>query len=353
MPDTTPAATAPHYVIIGVGVSGSQAAAELRDHDRTARITIITASRLPFYQRYDLPRVFNGVHDWRTFMVHQPGYYSDNRITLRRDTRVGGIDAKNRLLHLTHKETVHYDKLLVASGGRPYVPEHLVDYRRLMFGWGSFEDAMAVRQALPDGGHALLLGGDMIGLDLARTLIATGHRVTLVAGEHSFWPHQVPATERPKYLAALQALGLELLEEGDLGGIVAVEQSVAGLPARRVVFGDGSDLHGDVVMPFFGLAPQVEFMAGAGPDIERGLLVQRSLRTTDEHIYAAGNVCQIWSEKDRRYKFYNGWKNVRLMGSVAAANMTGGSDEFRSNPDAEALRLDDQGRIQSPFWEYQ
>ncbi|MEI6986724.1 MAG: FAD/NAD(P)-binding oxidoreductase [Rhodospirillaceae bacterium] len=344
--------TAPrHHVIIGTGIAGSSAAEELRDRDPDSRITIITLSRLPFYHRHLLPQVFRDVDDWRTFQAYPPAHYRDRRITLRRDTRVARVDAPNRLIHLAHKETVRYDMLVVATGGRSYLPEGLVEFFPLLHSFGSFKEALATRQALPDGGRVVMLGGDMIGLNLARTLVDTGHQVTLVSGEHTFWPHQVSEEQRPLLLAALADLGIEVIDGEKRGGIAGIELGASGLPARRVVFGDGSSQHGDVVMPFFGLVSSVDFMAGAGPDIERGLLVKTNLRTTDEHIFAAGNVCQVWTDADRCYRFYYGSRNVSNMGTLAARNMTGDSEQFEASAEDEQLILDAEGRIHSPFWE--
>lgn len=341
-------AEATHNVIIGNGSAGNGAAVTLREHDPDCRITIITMSSLPFYNRYDLPRVFEGCYDWREILVHPLTYYDDNRITLRRNSRVTDVDGRARTITFAHNEVMRYDRLLVCAGGRGYLPEELSDYRPLMHDFGSFEAAMRAWRALPEGGTAVMLGGDMIGLDLARTLVETGYHVILVANEYTFWPHRVVPDERDGYLNALEHMGLEVLSGARP---VAVEEGGAGLPARRLVFEDGSDVHGDIVLPFYGLVPSVEFMLGSGVDIERGLLVSPSLRTTDENIWAAGDVCQIWSEEEKTYHFYYGWNNVRRMGEVAARNVTGGDEPFQSIDD-ERLRIDKKGHIFSPFWEH-
>lgn len=341
-----------HHIVIGSGVAGSQAAETLRERDPDSRVTMITLSRLPFYNRYDLPKVFRGERDWRHFLVRPPRFYTEHRIGLRRASQVAGVDTRRHAIVLSHNEAIAFDTLLVASGGRAYVPEELSDYRHLMHGFGSFEEAMTVAGALPDGGHVVMLGGDMIGLDLARTLIDTGYRVTLMAGESTFWPHEVSAEDRTRLLDSLRNVGISVLDCVTCGGVAAVEEGAPGLSARRVLLRDGTEVHGDVVMPFFGLVPSVEFMIGAGVDIERGLLVNKALRTTDETIYAAGDVCQIWSDEERRYRFYYGWKNVRAMGELAACNMTGGDDAFLSAQD-ERLQVTAEGQIQSPFWEYE
>lgn len=337
-----------HNVIIGNGSAGNGAAVTLRERDPDCRVTIITISSLPFYNRYDLPRVFRGCYDWREILVHPLSYYDDHSITLRRNSRVTDVDARNRTVTFAHNEIMHYDRLLVCAGGQGYLPEELSDYRGLMNGFSSFEAAMSTYKALPAGGTSIMLGGDMIGLDLARTLIDTGYRVILLTTEHTFWPHRVADDERDGFIKALAHMGIEVID-----GVhpVAVKEGGAGKPARRVIFEDGGDALGDVVMPSYGLAPTAEFMLGSGVDIERGMLVDPMLHTTDENIWAAGDVCQIWSAEDNAYRFYYGWSNVRLMGEVAARNVTGASEAFEGLED-ECLRVDEKGHLASPFWEH-
>ncbi|MEO5349498.1 MAG: NAD(P)/FAD-dependent oxidoreductase [Magnetococcus sp. YQC-3] len=353
MTEYAPSSSAtPHrYVIIGNGVAGNQAAEGLRDRDPEGRITIITNSRMLFYNRYLLPRLFRGPLDWRALLPHPPEHYQQRRIQVRRDSCVVSVDAVHRLVLLAHNESIAYDTLLVATGGRCYLPEELAESRHLLHYFGSYEQAVATRKAVPDNGTVLLLGGDMIGLDLARTLLDLHYRVLLVTHENTFWPHLLSAEQRVEFLAILRGMGMEVMDGDALGGVVAIEQGASGLPARRVVFRDGSDVYGDVAISFYGLQPLVEFMVGSGTDIERGLLVSTNLRTSDPHIFAAGDVCQIWSEQDHAYRFYYGYKNVRAMGAVAALNMTGGNEHFSTTQD-ETLSQDSQGRIDSSFWAY-
>jgi len=342
-----------HHVVIGSGIAGAQAVATLRARDPDARVTMITLSALHCYKRYDLPRIFRGCRDWRELLAQPPSYYDDQRITVRRATKVANVDTSRGMIQLSHNEEIRFDTLLVASGCRGHLPEELADYKDLIHRFSTFQDAMTVARALPEGGRVIMLGGDMLGLDLARTLIDTGHRVTLIAGEHTFWPHPVTVEQRDRLMGVLHDMGIEVVDGETVGGgIAAIEAGPPGMPARRVVFRDGGDRYGDIVMSFFGLVPSVEFMLGAGLDIERGILVNPSLRTTDERIYAAGDVCQIWSDQERSYRFFYGWKNVRAMGDIAARNMTGAAEAFVPAQD-EGLAITPEGQIHSPFWEYE
>lgn len=337
-----------HHVIIGNGVAGSHAAVILRKRDPSSQITVISAGALLFYSRYHLPDVFRGRCDWVDFLVYPPEYYEENSIKLRRKSFVSDVDTKKQTVTLTHREVVSYDQLLVATGGTGYLPERLLDSNHLMHYFNNFRAAMTVNNALPKNGVVIMLGGDAQGLYLARTLIETKHKVMLISGDRTFWPHEIPQETRQRYLDAVGCLGVEVIYGKQVDHI---EQGNGKGPARRVVFDDGSDVLGDVVMPFYGLTPSVDFMSNVGIDMERGILVNTHLQTTRDNIWAAGDVCQIWSAEHNAYRFYYGWKNVQMMGEVAARNMTGDDISFSSIVD-ETLQIKEDGTIYSPFWEH-
>ncbi len=340
-----------HYVIIGNGAAGNEAARHLRQRDPSSRITLITAGKLLFLNRYEFPKVLNGVVDWREFLVHPPAYYEEQRIKVRRNSWVTRVDPERRLLDLNHKESVAYDKLLVASGGGGYLPEYLREYRHLLHNFNTYKNAMQIREALSSSdGKVVMLGGDIKGLDFARTLLKYHQEVIVVATEEFFWPHEIaPDDGLPRYVSALEHMGMQVVQNRK---VERIEQGSSGMRARRVVFEDGEDLYADVVMPFYGLMPALGFMVGTGVDIARGLLVNTQLRTVNEHIWAAGDVCQIWSPEDNSYRFYYGWRNVKMMGRIAAVNMTGGHETV-STFQEDRLLINDKGEIDSTFWEYE
>jgi NAD(P)H-nitrite reductase large subunit len=340
-------ASVKHHVIIGNGVAGNRAAAVLRERRPKDRITILSLGAFLLYDRYELPDVLKGRHDWRDYLVNPPAYYEDNAIAVRRRCLVTQVDTNRRVLSLGHREEVPYDTLLVASGGRSYLPVGLRGSEKLFNYFNAYRAAMATSRSLTKGGTAILLGGDILGLDMARTLISSGRRVVLVPSVHTFSPHKVDADKRAGFFDALERIGIEVTEEE---GVERVEEGKKGKPPRRVTLTNGRKIDGDVVMPFYGLVPAVEFMVGSGVDIERGLLVSPELNTTDNRVWAAGDVCQIWSEEDKAYRFYYGRRNVDAMGEVAARNMSGEHMAFKSTVD-ETLSLDKKGQIQTEFWE--
>jgi NAD(P)H-nitrite reductase large subunit len=330
----------------------------LRARDPDIRITIISVGGLLFYDRYQLPQVFAGKRDWREFLVYPPSYYEEQRITVRRKCRVVHVDPTRRVLSLAHREEVGYDQLLIASGGGAHLPPRLAEYRPLFHGFTTYRGAIATADALPEGGTAIILGGDILGIDVAQAMTTAGRRVVLVPTEQAFWPHRVKPEALPALFEALGRAGVEVVEGGAIERIETTDvagngpgNGGDGHTGRRVTLADGQVIDGQVVMAFFGLLPSLDYMAGSGVDIERGLLVNTELRSTDPHIFAAGDVCQIWSAEDNTYRFYYGWRNVKAMGELAARNMTGAEEAFHTFHD-ETLSVGADGRLHSSFWDY-
>ncbi len=340
--------TPQHHVIIGNGITGSRAAEVLRERDPSARITIVTGDALLFYNRYDLPDVFEGKHDWVDYLVNPPEFYEDHHITVRRKTLVTEVNTRDNQLLLSHRELLSYDHLLIATGGVSYIPARLLDMVELMHSFGNIRSAMTVYEDLPAGGTVVILGGDVVGLDLARRLTGLDYRVILVAGERTCWPHDVDPQHWPEYRAGLEKHGLEIIDNVQA---VKIDNGTRTGARRTVTLDDNRKVRGDVVMPFYGLVPSVDFVSHAGIDIERGILVDPQLKTTHDDIWAAGDVCQIWSREHNDYRFYHGWKNVKSMGEAAARNMTGEQVAFSSVVD-ERLHLNSDGTLHSPYWEH-
>ncbi|MCP4315448.1 MAG: NAD(P)/FAD-dependent oxidoreductase [Hyphomicrobiales bacterium] len=337
-----------HYVVIGNGVAGSEAARHLRQRDSDSRITMVSAGKLLSINRYELPKIFSSSADWRDFLLHPPEYYDEQKISVRRNTWVSHVDPTNKLLMLHHREPLSYSKLLIASGGGRYIPESLNQFKNLIAKFGTYEEAKSVCDALPRRGHMVMLGGDMIGLDLARSLVRNGYKVTVIGEDHLFWPHRVEAEQRQKFVAVLQDMGICVRTDV---AITSIQRGDRNRPDRRIILDNNEVIDADVILSFCGLMPSLAFMAGAGVDIERGVLVNPQLRSTDKNIWAAGDVCQIWSPEENQYRFYYGWKNVKKMGRIAAFNMTG-ADESIDTVQNEKLVTTKSGEIDSPFWQY-
>ena len=328
-----------HHVIIGNGVAGNRAAAVLRERDPDNRITIISIGGLLFYDRYQLPQVFQGKRDWRDYLVHPPDYYEEQRITVRRKCRVTQVDPTppradagaprgGRLRHAADRER---RRRLSAADAQPSTG-------RCSTTSAPTARALATAAALPEGGTAIMLGGDILG---PRRRPRDGRDrppgdPARRASRRSGRTRSTPEDRAPLFEA------LERRRHRGGGGrrrSSGSRPAANGGPARRVVLADGRAhrrRRGDAVLRSDALARVHGRLRRRHRARPAG---QPELRTTDPHIWAAGDVCQIWSAEDNAYRFYYGWKNVKAMGELAARNMTGGEEPFQTFVD-ETLTVD-------------
>ena len=256
------------------------------------------------------------------------------------------------MLGLAHREEVGYDQLLIASGGGAQLPPRLAEYRPLLHGFTTYRGAIATADALPEGGTAIMLGGDILGIDVAQAMTATGRRVVLVPTEQAFWPHRVEPEALPRAVRGARP-------GRDRGGRGRVRSSGSRPPGgmrtrrrRRVTLADGRTLDGRGGDGLLRAAAVARLHGSArGSTSSAACWSTRSCAPPTRSIWAAGDVCQIWSAEDNAYRFYYGWRNVKAMGHLAARNMTGAEETFHTFHD-ETLSVDADGRLHSSFWDY-
>lgn len=332
------------YILIGNGAAGNRAAEVLRERDPDGVITIVSRGTLLQYRRDRLGDLFGGREDWRDFLVHDPAFYAEKGIGIRRQSPVVKVDADAGSVSVANGETVGFDKLLVATGGERFVPDDLLDFVDHCHFFDSYEEAMTLRRALPDGGRVLILGGDMAAIGLAGTLLAHGYGVALVPHARSFRPHLVDLADQGPYLAALEKMGIELLAPGPVDGIEPAADNGGG---KRVRFAGGAEVEADIVLPAYGSVPAVDFMHGTGVEIERGIMVGATQRSAKDNVWAAGFACQL--EPTRKGIHIYNRDLVLQMGEVAARDMIGDPVELFEPGYAQELALDADGGLQSIF----
>jgi nitrite reductase (NADH) large subunit len=343
-------AQAARYVIVGNGVAGNRAAEVLRERDPDARITIVTGGTFLFYRRDDLYRVLDGHDDWREYLVHPPSFYEERRIEVRRQSKVVSVESESRKIVLATGETVSYDTLLVATGGMRYTPQHLEDWAGELDFLDSYRQAIEARKMLPQGGKAIILGGDVKGLRLAQALAQIGFEVALIPYDRTFWPHKVAPDEGLRFLKAISGKGVAIISGVNIEKDIIVERIERARRckyAKRIHLSDGRTIEGDLILSYFGALPMVDFMFTAGVEIEHGIRVDSHLRTANAHIYAAGLAAQTKRLQPGETFFYRP-ATARRMGEIAAINMTGGKETFEPPPIAD-LTLGEKDELLSPY----
>ena len=274
-------------VLIGNGMAGVRALEELlRLAPDMYDITVFGAEPFGNYNRILLSPVLAGEKTLEDIMLNDLQWYEDNGITLHAGRQVVEIDRRQRRVVAADGTVEHYDRLLLATGSRPFiVPVPGKDLEGVI----TFRDIHDVNAMLEASSHyrrAVVIGGGLLGLEAANGLRERGMSVTVVHLMDTLMERQLdkPAGELLK--RALEEKGLTFLMEAQTEAILGEDR------VRAVRFKDGTEIPADIVVMAVGIRPNIELARSAGLYCERGVVVNDTLQTYDPRIYAVGECVQ-------------------------------------------------------------
>jgi nitrite reductase (NADH) large subunit len=306
-----------HFVVIGNGPAGNQAALTLKEKSPESRVTLISRHPESCYRPHLLPDYIAGKIQEEALYVCPISSYRDKGIKLRSGQRVVRLSLQRQELALDHKELVPYDGLIIAVGGRPRIPEPLQGLQDLMMRLKTVEDAKAWMANLPRADSVLLIGGDLTSLALTRALLRLKKRVYFLINDDALWPLRCTEELIRQVTHKLEEKGVKVLTRGRITSVARVSPQ-----AYRVVIA-GQQIEVGLVGAFFGLVPDIRFLARSGLNIDRGVLVDAYLNTGFEGVYATGDCAQIYHPELRDYWVSIGHDNACALGRIAASNLLG------------------------------
>lgn len=325
-------ATSTTFVIVGGGLAGAKAVEALRDSDFDGQIILFAEeSRLP-YERPPLSKEYlAGKKTLADFTVHNSDWYVDRHVDLRLGSPISRVDPGGHTVALGDGTTVHYDKLLLATGSasrRPPLPGAQADgvyYLR------SYEDAELLDAVLIEGSSLAVIGAGWIGLEVTAAARQRGVDVTVVEAAKQPLLAALGETVGEVFAALHRDHGVDLRLDTQVDEIATTGETATGLRLR-----DGSMVAADAVLVAVGAQPNIELAAQAGLSIgsgrQGGVLVDVSLRTSDPDIYAVGDIAAaqhpLYGERIRTEH----WANALKQPAVAVAGMLGTPTEYAELP---------------------
>ncbi|URI05787.1 FAD-dependent oxidoreductase [Aquincola tertiaricarbonis] len=309
-------------VILGGGQAGGWAAHTLRSEGFDGTLTVVGEEPHPPYERPPLSKaVLAGRAQPESTHLFPPDVWAGLNLDWRAGARALRIDRDARTVQLADGTALPYDRLLLATGGRPRrLPVPGMDLPQVHT-LRTLDDARRLGAALQPGGRLLVIGGGWIGLEVAATAHAQGLSVTVVEARPRLCERSVPA-EASALLRALHARhGVRVLLGSQVEAInEAPTETVTGVTVRLQ---DGSLLAGDTVVVGVGLVPNDELAREAGLACADGVCVDAEGRSSDADIYAAGDVARApnpWAGDAVRLE---SWQNAQHQGIAVARAMLG------------------------------
>ncbi|WP_260962544.1 NAD(P)/FAD-dependent oxidoreductase [Pseudomonas citri] len=274
-------------VIVGTGLAGYNLAREFRKLDSETPLLLITADDGRSYSKPMLSTGFGKNKDADGLSMAEPGAMAEQlKAEIRTHTRISGIDPGHKRLWIG-EEAVAYRDLILAWGAETVRVPVQGDAAELIFPINDLEDYARFRAAAVGKRRVLLLGAGLIGCEFANDLSLGGYEVQLVAPCEQV----MPTLLHPAAAAAVQA-GLESLgARFHLGPVLNRLQKVpSGLEAH---LSDGQVIACDLVVSAIGLRPRIDLAAAAGLVVNRGVVVDRHLKTSHANIYALGDCAEV------------------------------------------------------------
>lgn len=315
-----------HIAIIGNGIAGVTAARHIRkrsDH----RITLISAESDYFFSRTALMYIYMGHLTFEQTKPYDDGFWARNRIDRVR-ARVEAVHPETNSLLLSDGGEIGYDRLVIATGSSPNKygwPGQDLDGVQGLY---SLQDLELLEQNAPDKNtcrHAVIVGGGLIGIELAEMLRTRNIPVTFLVRESSFWNGVLPDRDSALLNQHIREHHIDLRLQTSLKEIVPGENG----RVRAVVTDSGETLPCDLVGLTAGVSPNIGFLKGSGIDLDRGVLVNRRLETNLPGIYAIGDCAQQREPLEGRRAVEAVWYTGRMMGETVAQSLCGTPAEYR------------------------
>lgn len=310
-----------NVIVIGGVAAGTKTAAKLMRQDRGAKVTVYTKSKDISYAGCGLPYYVGGSIETREeLIVNTPEKYAGlTGVEVRTEMEAVAIDAAAKNVSFANGETVSYDKLVIATGAVPFVPEVAGVGLPGVFTMRTPDDAIGLR-AYMENNHcrsAVVVGGGFIGLEIAENLLAKGLKVTVVDMADQVMPNLFDPEMAAYIRRRLQARGIRIVTAAALEEVLGDEKAT-GIRTSVGAF------EGELVVLAIGVRPATAFLAESGLEMNRGtILVDDHQRTNLSDVYAVGDCAQVYNRITGKAQWSAMGSTANITGRCLARNLTG------------------------------
>ena len=313
-----------NYVIIGNSVAAVGAVKGIRNNDPKGNITVISRERYTAYGRPLISYLLGGLISEKRMPYLPEGFYEQHRVNLLLSSEAVGLDSAKKQVKLAGGESIPYDRLLIATGGDPFIPPIVgLSGKEKVFTFTTWDDAAKLKGLAQDMEKVVVIGGGLIGLKAAEGLHLLGKSVTIVELADRILS---AAFDRPAgriVAKKMKSNGIDVITEDT---VVKVEGE--GAEITGVTLKSGDFIPCDMVVVAIGVRPAAGFLKGSKVEVNRGVVVNDSMETSIKGIFAAGDVAEA---KD----FFSGqknpmpiWPDAYIQGDIAGTNMAGGKKGY-------------------------
>lgn len=316
-----------HLVIIGNGIAGVSCAQAVRRLRPEARITLVSAESAHHFSRPALMYLYMGHLRWPDVQPFEDWYWPENRLELVHD-RATHLDAAQRLVHLAATPPLRYDALLLATGATTRYYDWPGQHLRGVQGLVSKADVELMAASTRDVQQAVVVGGGLIGVELAEMLRSRHIGVTMLVRDAHYWGSVLPAEEAALVAAQLRRHGVQVRYGTELAEVLGdAEGRVRAVRTRA-----GEELPCQWLGVATGVRPNLALAADTAIETDQGFLVDDFLQTSVPGIFAAGDCAQRRQPPPGEAAIEPLWYTGRMQGETVAHTICGQPTRYQRGP---------------------
>ncbi|WP_370214228.1 NAD(P)/FAD-dependent oxidoreductase [Mesoflavibacter profundi] len=316
-----------HIAIIGNGISGVTLARHIRKLS-DKKITIISAESDYFFSRTALMYVYMGHMKFEHTQPYENWFWEKNNIDLKKGY-VNTIDTDNKTLHFAEGDQMSYDKLVIATGSKPNKFGWPGEDLKGVQGLYSKQDLENLEIYAPNNKvckRAVIVGGGLIGIELAEMLNSRNIPVTFLVRESSFWNSVLPEGESQMINRHIKNHHIDLRLSTNLKEIIPDDNG----KVKSIIIEDtGEEIPCDFVGLTAGVSPNISFLKESNIETNKGVLVNRFLETNIKDVYAIGDCAEKREAIGNRRPVEAVWYTGRMMGETLAQTICGNETEYK------------------------
>lgn len=302
------------YVIIGNAAAGIGTVEGIREYDKDGEILIISDEKYDTYSRPLISYWLKEAVTEENMRYRNADFYEKNNVKTMLDTKVIAINPDKKEVVIEGGENVPYDKLMVATGSKPFVPPMQgMEKIAKKFSFMKKDDAKAVKEAVFDGARVLIVGAGLIGLKAAEALEHYNTKMTVVDLANRILPSILDEAASEIMQKHIESKGVKFI----------LNTSVSEFSENSAKLSNGETVDFDMVILAVGVRPNVELIKEAGGNVGRGIITDNRQQTSLKDIYAAGDCTESYDISIGANRILAILPNAHNQGVVAGKNMAG------------------------------
>jgi NAD(P)H-nitrite reductase large subunit len=326
------------YVIVGASAAGTGAIEAIRVADPVGTITIISDETYTQYSRPMISDYVSGKADIAKMKCRNDNFYTENKVEAITGKKATNLNLTEKTVTLEDGQKISYEKLLLATGGKPFVPKMEGQEKDGVFTFTTVQDAQQLSAKITgiNAKSAVVIGGGLIGLSVTEALTKRGLKVTMVELQDKILSLLLDPKASDLVESVVRAAGVDIVTGQSVQKIIGKQGNEA--VVGGVVLTKGATVLCDLVIAAIGVIPRTDLAIGTALKLNRGIVVDNTLQTNIPDVYAAGDVAEAYDFILAQNRTLPLWPLAIQEGKIAGSNMAGQKAQYSGGTSMSSLK---------------